>query len=48
MESNPMKTKLMYRAPGERTHRDITNVLDDIIVKLQELEERIIKLEEQN
>ena len=46
--SNPMKTKLMYRAPGERTHRDITHVLDDIVVKLQELEERIIKLEEQN
>ena len=46
--SEPVKTQLMYRAPGERTHRDITNVLDDIIVKLQEIEERIIKLEEKN
>ena len=46
--SEPIKTQLMYRPPGERNHRDITHVLDDIIVKLQELEERIIKLEEQN
>ena len=46
--SEPVKTQLMYRAPGERNHRDITHVLDDIIVKLQELEERIIKLEEKN
>ena len=46
--SEPIKTQLMYRPPGERTHRDITNVLDDIIVKLQEIEERIIKLEEKN
>ena len=46
--SEPMKTQLMYREPGKKEHRDITHVLDDIIVKLQELEERIIKLEEKN
>ena len=46
--SEPMKTQLMYREPGEQNHRDITHVLDDIIVKLKELELRIESLEEKN
>ena len=43
--SEPFKTQLMYREPGEAKHRDITHVLDDIIVKLKELELRIETLE---
>ena len=46
--SEPVKAQLMYREPGEKEHRDITHVLDDIIVKLKELELRIESLEEKN
>ena len=41
-----MKTQLMYREPGKKDHRDITHVLDDIIVKLQEFETRLSELED--
>ena len=43
--SEPMKTQLMYRPPGQKKHRDITHVLDDILIKLEEFEKRIHELE---
>ena len=39
--------ELMYRAPGEENHRNITNVLDDLINQVRRQEERIFELEEQ-
>jgi len=36
----------MYRQPGIPEHQNITDVLDEIIVKLREFEKRIAKLEE--
>ena len=38
----------MYRQPGHEKHQNITDVLDEIIIKLREIDQRIIKLEESN
>ena len=37
--------KLMYRPPGKEKHENITKVLDDIILKLESLENRLTSLE---
>ena len=39
--------ELMYRPPGLDHHKNITDVLDDIIVELRKLNERVLDLEEQ-
>lgn len=33
--------ELMYRRPGAEDHENITHVLDDILIRLQALEEEI-------
>ena len=42
------KVQLMYRQPGVEKHQNITDVLDEIIIVLRDLTERVIKLEEKN
>ena len=39
--------ELMYRPPGEDKHKNITKVLDDLIVQVRRQDERILELEEQ-
>ena len=39
--------ELMYRSPGEENHRNITEVLDELIIQVRRQEERIFELEEQ-
>ena len=39
--------ELMYRPPNEDTHKNITQVLDELILQVQRHEERIFDLEEQ-
>ena len=36
--------ELMYRRPGNRRHEAITDVLDDILVRLEELEDAVDRL----
>ena len=43
MEPN---VELMYRPPGEDEHRNITKVLDELILLVKRQEERILQLEE--
>ena len=38
--------ELMYRPPGEEKHRNITKVLDDLILQVRRQDERILELEE--
>ena len=40
------KVELMYRPPGDETHKNITEVLDDLILTVQRQDERILELEE--
>ena len=40
--------ELMYRRPGCRRHENITDVLDDILVRLEQLEDAVDKLYEQD
>ncbi len=42
------KVELMYRQPGVEVHQNITDVLDEIIIALRDLTDRVIKLEEKN
>ena len=44
--SDPARIDFMYRRPGAKDHENITHVLDEIIVKLKEIETRIKKLED--
>lgn len=37
--SDPINYELMYRRPGNDTHENITEVLDDILKRLEELED---------
>lgn len=39
--------ELMYRRPGADTHENITSVLDDILLKLADLERRLDELTNQ-
>lgn len=39
--------ELMYRPPNEDQHRNITKVLDDLILMVERQGERILELEEQ-
>ena len=43
--SEPTKLEFMYRKPGEKEHQNITTVLDEIVIKLRELEQRLDHLE---
>ena len=38
--------ELMYRPPGMDHHKNITDVLDEIITELKKLNERVLDLEE--
>tara|TARA_B100001063_G_C16690994_1_gene517037 strand:+ start:20 stop:181 length:162 start_codon:yes stop_codon:yes gene_type:complete len=38
--------ELMYRPPGAEKHSNITEVLDELITKVQKQDERILELEE--
>ncbi len=40
--------ELMYRQPGCSTHQNITDVLDEIIIALRDLTERVIELEDKD
>lgn len=40
------KVELMYRKPGCDEYQNITTVLDEILIRLGELEERTLILEE--
>ena len=42
------KVELMYRQPGAETHQNITDVLDEIIITLRDLSERLSKLEDKD
>ena len=39
--------ELMYRPPGEDQHKNITDVLDQLILEVRRQDERILELEEQ-
>ena len=43
--AEPSRVEFMYRRPGMKEHENITHVLDDIIIKLQAIEVRLEKLE---
>ena len=40
------KVELMYRQPGLPEHQNITDVLDEMILTLRELNERVTIIEE--
>ncbi len=42
------QVELMYRQPGLQHHQNITDVLDEIIIALRILSDRITKLEEKD
>lgn len=44
--SDPSRIDFMYRRPGQKEHENITHVLDEMIIKLKELETRIKELED--
>ena len=43
--ADPARIDFMYRRPGSKEHENITHVLDEIIIKLQSIEVRLKKLE---
>ena len=42
------KVELMYRQPGCSSHQNITDVLDEIIITLRDLSDRVSKLEDKD
>ena len=46
MQNMEPPVELMYRPPGEDDHRNITKVLDDMIIELRTQNQRILELEE--
>ena len=44
--SEEPKVELMYRQPGLPEHQNITDVLDEMILSLRELSERMTSVEE--
>ena len=38
--------ELMYRQPGVSTHQKLTDVIDELILTVRELSERVLILEE--
>ena len=40
------KVELMYRPPGGETHKNITEILDELILLTRRQDERILELEE--
>ena len=45
MDEEQERFELMYRQPGVQNHQNITDVLDEIIIALRILSERVSKLE---
>ena len=41
------KVELMYRPPGGNKHKNITEVLDELILLTRRQDDRILELEEQ-
>ncbi len=39
------KIELMYRQPGAEKHQNITDVLDEVILRLRSLSERVTAIE---
>ncbi len=39
--------ELMYRPPGEDSHKNLTKVIDELILQVRKQDERILELEEQ-
>ncbi len=48
MDEEQERFELMYRQPGCSTHQNITDVLDEIIIALRDLTERVIELEDKD
>ena len=46
MSEEQEKVMLMYRQPGCESHQDITKVMDELIITLRELCERMTIVEE--
>ena len=44
MDEN-QRIELMYRQPGEEKHQNITEVLDEVILSLRSLSERVTAIE---
>ena len=42
------QVELMYRQPGLQHHQNITDVLDEIIITLRDLTDRVIELEDKD
>ena len=38
--------ELMYRPPGAEQHSNLTDVIDELITKVQRMDERLLELEE--
>ena len=48
MDEEQERFELMYRQPGCSTHQNITDVLDEIIITLRDLTDRVIELEDKD
>ena len=46
MDEEQEKVQLMYKQPGCDTHQNLPDVLNEIILTLRELSERVLILEE--
>ena len=44
--SEPVKFEFKYRRPGNKDHENLTHVLDEIIIKLGDIEKRLSELEQ--
>jgi len=48
MTDKKQRVQFMYRQPGLPDHQNLTDVMDEIILAVRELNERVAKLEEKN
>ncbi len=46
--SDKQKVKFMYRKPDASEHQNLPDVMDEIILTLRNIEQRLIKLEEKS
>jgi len=46
--SENQNVELMYRQPGLKEHENLTDVMDEIIITIRKMNERITRLEEKN
>jgi len=44
----PERTRLLYRAPGREKHQPIAEILDEILNRLDAIENQLTTLEETN